>query len=64
MHDLINNLPHRFTNYSSFINHLYETRTNSKCNINVLQFKKNFKLFIEEINIIEEYQFLKSPLIL
>jgi len=42
MHDLINNnLPHRFTDYFSFINHPYETRTKSKCNINVTKFQTN-----------------------
>ena len=42
MYDLFNNnLPHRITDYFSFIDHMYKTRNKEKCNLNIEAIRTN-----------------------
>ena len=42
LHDLLNNkLPHRFTDYFSFVRHPYETRSNENKNIKLVKVRTN-----------------------
>ena len=42
MYDLFNNnLPHKITDYFSFIDHMYKTRNKEKCNLTIEAIRTN-----------------------